>query len=176
MEERKGLKEIIHTELFAKEKFVGEVEKIFSSLKEHEPFSLGVNMGYLGSPLSVDVEWKMIPFPGPHWSLSQVEFVLSVLTSRQSPNVKETQLSFYNNEFGDISAEVWKLLSKLHNLTHLSLRFNKLSVVSPLIGDLIHLQELYLVWNNISAEGVVGVCELLKVCCSVGYCVGGRAG
>jgi len=56
------------------------------------------------------------------------------------------------------------LMSKLNNLTYLNLGANELSVVPPLVCNLIHLQELYLSWNEISAEGVVGVCELLKVC------------
>ena len=96
--------------------------------------------------------------------LSQVESALRVLASRQTPNVRETKLNLRGNELGDISAEVWKLCSKLNNLTHLDIGGNKLKVVSPLVCDLVHLQHLDLGDNRISAEGVVGVCELLKVC------------
>lgn len=59
---------------------------------------------------------------------------------------------------------MWKLFSKLHNLTRLHLEGNKLKEISPLIGDLVHLQHLHLGRNSLSAEGVVGVGELLKVC------------
>ena len=153
--------------LNSKEQFVGEVEWTFWSLKDRKPFSLGVDMGHFSS-MEVDVHWNITPPGDRHrWSLSEVEFMLSVLASRQTPNVKETKLSLSDNSLDDVSAEVWKLMSKLNNLTYLNLEWNKLRAVSPLLGDLIHLQQLKLGWNKLSAEGVVGVCELLKVCCSI---------
>jgi len=120
--------------LFAKEGFVAEVEEIFSSPKDRKPLSLGITMGHgLSTFSSLEVDVKLI-FPPANrpWSLAEVEFVLGVLASRQTPNVKETKLSFYADELGDISAEVWKLLSKLNNLTYLNIAWNKLRVVSPL--------------------------------------------
>ena len=153
-------KEEIESEFTTKEEFVEEVEKIFTSLESRNPFSLGVSMGY--GWFEVDVQWKITLY-GRYWSLSEVELVLSVLTSRQTPNVTETKLGLWNNDLGDISAEVWKLCSKLNNLTYLDIGSNNLSVISPLVCDLVHLQQLLLYENNISAEGVVGVCELLKV-------------
>jgi len=154
----------------SKEEFVAEVEKVFSSLKEHQPFSLGVEMGYPCKEMGVEVEWRITsPDEARQWSLAEVEFMLGVVVSRQTPNVRETKLDFCTCKLGDISAEVWKLLSKLNNLTHLNLGDNNLSVVSPLVGDLIHLRILHLHGNRISPEGVVGVCELLKVCCSIAY-------
>jgi len=123
-------------------------------------------MGYFESS-SVDIDWRIAP-PGVRpWSLSEVELVLSVLASRQTPNVTETKLDLWGNQLGGISAEVWKLFSKLNNLTYLDIGFNCLRVISPLVCDLVHLQQLQLHGNGISAEGVVGVCELLKVCCSI---------
>ena len=129
----------------------------------------GVGDGVVvGCGYSVENRLRIVPPGGPRcWSLSEVELVLSVLTSRQTPNVTETKLSIWNNQLGDISAEVWKLCSKLNNLTHLNIGWNKLRVISPLVCDLVHLQQLRLNWDPISAEGVVVVCELLKVCCSV---------
>jgi len=154
----------LKTDFSTKEKFVDEVEKTFSSLKgDDAPFALGVNLSSL-LPLEVDVNWRIRPHGDRHWSLSEVEFVLDVVASRQTPNVKETKLSLYGNQLGDIPDGVWKLMSKLHNLTHLDIGLNELSVVSPLVGDLIHLQQLDLCRNKMSAEGVVVVCELLKVC------------
>ena len=166
MEEEKW-KENIWSEFTTKEEFVKEAERVFTSLKSRNPFSLGVDMGhYLGS-LVVDVQWRINPSDGCDWSLSEVELVLSVLASRQTPNVTETQLDLRSNKFGDISAEVWNLCSKLNNLIYLDLGYNKMRVISPLVCDLVHLQQLHLDMNPISAEGVVGLCELLKVCCSI---------
>jgi len=117
MEEEKW-KENIWSEFTTKEEFVKEAERVFTSLKSRNPFSLGVDMGhYLGS-LVVDVQWRITPRDGCDWSLSEMELVLSVLASRQTPNVTETQLNLYYNDLGDISAEVWKLCSKFENLTY----------------------------------------------------------
>ena len=123
MEEQKGKKELIHSVFSTKEEFVVEVEKIFSSLKDSPPFSLGVDMGRHWRPIQVDVEWRITTSDSDRhrWSLSEVEFVLSVVVSRQTPNVKEIRINVVAERFGDISAEVWKLLSKLNNLTHLNL-------------------------------------------------------
>ena len=154
-----------------KEEFVKEVEKVFTSLKSRNPFLLGVNMRFdrysRDLTIDADIQWRIDPPVSRPWSLPELELVLSVLASRQTPNVTETHLNFEGNNLGDISAEVWKLCSKFNNLTYLHIGSNKLSVISPLVCDLVHLQQLHLVWNKISAEGVVGVCELLKVCCSV---------
>lgn len=158
--EKKKIESAFRTE----EEFVKEVEKIFTSLKGHDPFSLEVNMGSYGLELEVDIEWKIALPDGRQWSLSQVESALRVLASRQTPNVRETHLNIGDNNLGDISAEVWRLFPKLNNLSYLDIGLNKLSVVSPLVCDLTHLQHLNLNGNHISAEGVVGVCELLKVC------------
>ena len=162
-------KEEIKSVFTTEEEFVKEVEKIFTSLKNRNPFSLGVNMGYWEwSSSEVDIQWRIVhPPDGRRWSLSEVELVLSVLASRQTPNVTETKLDLDGNELGDISAEVWKLCSKLNNLTYLNVGDNKLRIISPLVCYLVHLQQLHSYGNIISVEGVVVVCELLKVCCSV---------
>ena len=162
-EQKKKKKEEIKSVFTTKEEFVKEVEKIFTSLKNRNPFSLAVEMGY-GSSLNADIQWIITLPDDGRWSLSEVELVLSVLTSRQTPNVTETQLHLHGNELGDIPAEMWKLFSKLNNLTHLDIGFDKLRFISPLVYDLVHLQQLHLMGNRISVEGVVGVCELLKVC------------
>ena len=157
-------KKWIESKFTTEEEFVKEVEKVFTSLKDRHPFSLAIDMGYYTSLMEADVNWRIAPaVGGDTWSLSQVESALRVLASRQTPNVRETLLNISYNGLGDISAEVWKLLSKFNNLTYLNLALNKLSVISPLVCDLTHLQYLHLNHNNISAEGVVGVCELLKV-------------
>jgi len=148
-----------------KEKFAAEVERIFSRLKNKKPFSLGLTDVYW--TLEVDVEWIVFDREDRKLTPSEVEFMLGVLASHQTPNVKETNISLYNNEFEDESAEVWKWLPKLNNLTYLNFGRNDLSVISPLVCDLIHLQHLHLNENNVSAQGVVIVCELLKVCCSI---------
>jgi len=170
MEERKKGKMWLQSVFSTKEQFVGEVEKIFSSLKDHQPYSLGVDMSHYATVFEVDVRWRISPEHAPedfrHCSSSEVEFILGVVASRQPPNVKETKLSLWSNRLGDISDELWTLMSKLNNLTHLHIGSNNLRAVSPLLGDLIHLQRLDLGGNYISDEGVVGVCELLKVCCS----------
>jgi len=172
MEEQKKEEKKFQTYFSTKEKFVGEVEKFFRSLKDHQPFSLEVNMAPLGASFEGDVRWRITSPHGCRWSIPEVEFMLDVVTSRQTPNVKETKVSLSDNSLGDISDQVCKLLSKLNNLTHLKLGGNELRVVPPLLGDLIHLQKLYLINNMISAEGVVGVCELLKVCYFIGSSVG----
>ena len=156
----------IKSKFRTEEEFVKEVEKVFTSLKDRHPFSLGVDMGgYEGWSAEVDIHWRIVPpLRGHSWSLSQVESALRVLTSRQTPNVRETKLDISDNELENVSAEVWKLISKLNNFTYLDIADNKLSVISPLVCDLTHLQQLNLNFNNISAEGVDGVCELLKVC------------
>jgi len=153
---------------------VKEVEKIFSSLKDHKPFSLGVDMGADDIP-SVDVKWRISIHRFNH-QLSTIEFRLNVLISHQLPNVTETRFSFHGCNLSRIPTELWRLLSKFNNLTYLNIGFNTLRVVSPLVCDLIHLQELHLEAISISAEGVVGVCELLKVCCSIAHVFVGCGG
>ena len=160
MEEEKKREKEIETEFRTEEEFVKEVEKIFTSLKDRNPFSLAIDMGDYESLMEVDVQWRIFPpLVGGRrrWSLSQVASALRVLASRQTPNVRETLLIISYNYLGDISAEVWKLCSKLNNLTYLHIGINKLRVISPLVCVLVHLQQLQLNDNNISAEGVVVV-------------------
>ena len=165
IEQHEEEKKRIESKFTTEEEFVEEVEKIFTSLKDRNPFSLGIYMGYDElSFMEGDIYWRIFPPDGGRWSLSKVESALRVLASRQTPNVREAKLYLYDNELGDISAEVWKLCSKLNNLTCLNIGDNKLKVVSSLVCDLTHLQHLNLYRNKISAEGVVVVCELLKVC------------
>jgi len=161
MEEQKEKKEF-KSEFNSREEFVAEAAKVISSLKDDEPFSLGVDMG-ISCVLQVDVEW-IISFPdySYEWTPFDVEFILSVLASRQTPNVKEIQLGLYHNELSDSSAEVWSLLSKFNNLTYLDIGRNGLSDIPSSVCNLIHLRELRLSRSKISD----GFCELLKVCCS----------
>ena len=159
-----------------KETFLKEADKVFWSLEDRKPFSLVVDMGDhsfddFGDDDSWDrkarsfreVWWMLPPSFCRGWSSDELEFVLSVLVSHQTPNVKETQLNLRGNRI-DISAATWKSISKLHNLTYLDVRFNELRVVPPLLADLLHLQHLNLGWNKISAGEAV--CDLLKVSCS----------
>ena len=89
-------KKKIKSKFTAEEEFVKEAERVFTSLKDREPFSLGVDLRY--ESLSVDIHWRITPPKGRDFTASEVEFMLSVLVSRQTPNVTETQLSLYDNE------------------------------------------------------------------------------
>ena len=167
MAEEKKKKEQIKSEFTTKRKFWDEAEKIFTSLKSRNPFSLGVDVGHRRS-LDVDVYWYIsLPDVGKHCSPDHLEFVLRVLVCYQTSNVVETQLNLYGNCLYDIPAKMWKLFSKFNNVTYLNLGDNRMKVISTSICDFVHLQYLNLSWSELSEEGVVGVCELLKVCCPI---------
>ena len=65
-------KKRIESKFATEEEFVKEVEKIFTSLKDRHPFSLGIDMGYYESSLEVDIHWIISPVGGGQWSLSPV--------------------------------------------------------------------------------------------------------
>jgi len=159
MEGQKGKKKEFASVFTSEEEFVKEAEKVFRSLKDRNPFSFGVSMGHDNDPLEVDVQWRITPRHSRHWTRPQLEFILSVLASRQTRNVKETQLNLHDNYLGS-SAE---LFPKLANLTYLNIGSHGLSVISPLIGELIHIRELNLGGSRMSTEGFAIVCELFKV-------------
>jgi len=178
-QKKKKKRKSIESEFTTEENFAKDAKTIFTLLEDQESFSLGVDLEHPDQKVSslevVDLEWKIPPpdHRGHRWRGYEVESVLSALVSRQTPNVKETKLSLYRIELGECisrrSPELWKLLPKLNNLTYLNMGNNGLSDVSPLIRRLIHLQELDLSLNRISAEGVGSVCQLIKVCDCGGY-------
>jgi len=161
------------------EEFTRKVDEVISSLKSRQPFSLGLKLTRNNNPnMSADVIWRLIPREDwTLWSFTELELALNVLVCRlqTAANVVETQLNLTYSLLGNASdeeqARVWKLMSKLNNLTYLNISSNKLKVISPLVCDLIHLQHLGLSNNCITPEGMIGVCELLKVCCVV-LCLG----
>ena len=72
------------------------------------------------------------------------------------------QLDLGGNDLKRIGEDVLSLLSKL-NTTWLGLGNNELTEISPLLCDLMKLEELNLDYNPLSAEGVVVVSKFLQV-------------
>jgi len=120
--------------------------KQLQQLKEDEPFVVDIrwwrrNLRHTAQYVKGD--WKLEP---------SLDVLVRTLPRR--PNC-QTQLSIGNEALEDISAVSWRLISELNNLTHFT------------IG---HSDSTYnFCWVSIASEGVVGVCELLKVCCSIAH-------
>lgn len=65
---------------------------------------MGHFMGHYFTSMEVDMTWRITPFGGRVWSLDEAEFILGVLVSRQTPNVKETKLDLRDNSLGNVAA------------------------------------------------------------------------
>jgi len=161
----------IMSKFSSEEKFVVEAERLFSSLRGCQSVSLGVDMRdhrECHHPVleSMDVRWRIDPAGVRHvWSSSEVEIILGVVASRKTPNVKETQLCMDAHDFKQLSAGGWELMSKHNIISYVDFVGYYLSGDSTWLRQLIHVQNLN-GGSSVSREGVVEICELLKVSCS----------